>query len=517
MKLKLLTSTILLIGLISLVSAQNILPPLLKIKVQPSSVSEQILLVNSQEIKTLNLELSQELRSLISLEKTEIQVNQEQIPISFRTLPTAIPGIYTGSLIVNQKNIPIILDIQNQRKQLDLKINLPIKNHISETDLTAKLEVVNFGEFMPLSFSIKSQIRDLNNNIIKESKDIRIIEKNIEVPITLEIPSLNPGTYFLYIEASTDTQTDRTSEIFNVVQGQKTEPRSYTSNTIFLVIPLILLVGLFLIFRKRLPIKKIHIILLLILILLITFILIQLPQKEDLQQFQRSHESSLKQNITNMLSLSKLTNEPFLKNASTNLLVYFIETSERVKPPIKIETTDNNIIITVGDARLVISKSRKSYNFNIVSRSLRSAECNFLCLLKYNFLTEIIIILLLILTIFFINTKKPKEVEIPIITVEQLIQKSKKQKDLFKAARSFFITFLSLEYEPTLEELIKEIQKTRLTSKTKIILFLDHLNNAHYDPSALHKSQLKKKFNKILEEIEKSYKSKNIIIEEEYK
>jgi len=234
---------------------------------------------------------------------------------------------------------------------------------------------------------------------------------------------------------------------------------------------------------------------------------------------------SLEQNISQILGMSKLTNEPFLKNITEGFFVYVVENSKITKPQINIESSENAISITLGNAQLEISRLGKKYELFIHSQGQIPATCNLFCIWKHLFLKETIAILILIAVIILLKRKpklhiKQKEENEQDRINNLILNLNLNKKDIFSTITTFFTQLIDLNYEATLEQLRKEISKTKFNKKIKdkIYILLDKLNDSEYSPENISKKEIKEDFKNIIIEIkefcEKSYKHKDFSIKE---
>ncbi len=504
-------------------------PQLLEISANPGSIKEETLLISSETDLVINLELSQSLKELITIEERSINLikdKQQFIPLKINPPLNQIPGIYTGFLSIKssnfEKKVDFIININNKRKSLDLDLTLPIRKLKPKEELTGTLEIVNLGNFQPIKLNLNTYIKDINGNTIEKKSEITLIEKKLVYQISMTIPSIKPGNYFLDVEISSDIFTERITRAFSILEAPIIEkPSSLPKLTNSVIITLSLLALLILYLLTRNLSKKSFFILPFIILIILILIMFNTFIREKTEEITKpDYDSSLAQNVSNMLGLSKLTNEPFLKNITETFLIYIIKSSEKTKPEIKIDEDKNDLSITLEDIKLTISKIRKKYDISIISSSTGRIECNLLCIASLTLWTETVgVILSLLLIIILLKKRKHKEkiTEVTPLSINQLISYTELEKNTYSTIRKFFISFLNLDYEATLEEISNEVHSTSYNDKlkTQISVLLERLNEFEYSQNHVSKKEIINEFNDILMQLgklhENPYKPKNFL------
>lgn len=541
MKLKIITSSVLILIVtlisINITSAQEndifISPSILEISTTLNSIKEATLTISSKEDTIITLEESKQFQDFLIIENKTINLianNPTQIRIKIQPSINTIPNIYPGFITIKnkeiEKTIPLIINIKPQKSNFDLKLDLPIKKVNTGDKLTGNLEIVNLGDFKPLKLDITQKIKNINNNILETSKEIKVIDKQLVLPLQLTVPPTKSGIYFLEIEIQSDLSTERISKSFIILETQNLEqPSNITRNSLLLFVLSVLLTIILLFIKKfyNISIKKIYIILFIIIILIIVLFISNILKVEEISQLPTiSKESANSQNLSEIVSIDTLTNEPFLRNVTEHFLIYIVESYEIKKPEIKVGSTENFIFITLGDTRLEIAKSGRKFDLNIVSKSLGPVKCNLLCISKLILLSKIISIIVIVLLVFthshkkfFKKSKKPEE-ESEVDRINRLLLSTEaklKKVKLFPTIRNFFIDLLNLDYEATIEEIISEITKTKFNKKIKnnTNKILNNLNIYEYSQESITKKELKKEFNILLLQI-KDYMKTHINI-----
>ncbi len=529
MKLKSIILLVVFVNLINVYAQENLIaiPQIIEISTATATSQEETLILKSQEDTKLNLELSQNLKDFITINDTIYLKadQQEKINLSINIPFNKIPQIYVGQLKIKNKDfekiIDIILNLKPQKQLLDLTLDLSIKRLKSTDQLNGKLEIVNLGNFKPLKLNINYIIKNINNEIIHKSSEIKVIDKQVNIPISIPLKQLNKGTNFLEVEVSSDFSTERTLSSFTILDTPTIEEAvtkfDFITNALIVFSIIILIILFYLIINKSKNLKKSLILILIILIILVgIFYLFNYNKKPTEQPKYSASPETI--NITKAIGISELTNEPFLKKATDSLIIYIAKTSKIITPEIKINSSNGDILISLGDTILKVSKQGRKYNFDISSKSKGLITCNYLCIWNFTLWTEIIGIILIIILIIIINKHIKKRIPKPKIEeldIKDLILKIESflLKDPFNAIRSFFVCLLDLNYEATLEEIKHEINKSNLNNeiKNKISSLLDKLNKYHYAHEDI-KREIIKDFNIVLHEFqEKSYKQQDLI------
>ena len=496
-------------------------PSLIEISADIGSISENSITISSTVNDTAEITISDALTTIVFIEQKQTNITtetQSRFNISVKPSLDIQPQIIAGYIIIKTKDqtqqIPILVKIIPKRKNFDLTLDVPFKKLYPQDEIKANLEIVNLGNFQPVRIIITSKIKDFSGNVIEQSKQTSILEKENIIPIIFNIPNINKGEYILEAEIQSDSSIEKTASIISIIESQNIpqEIKKQEYPNLFLIA--FIIAGMIYSIAKIILQKKTKVYSILIIILLIIsgIIITQFLTKEITEFSFPTPLSNNIQNITKLFGISDLTNEPFLKNITEQFIIYIINSSEIKKQDIRVQSTEKEFIISLEDAKLEIIKSGKKYLFSIIQNSQGEINCNFFCKWNFLFLTEtIIIIIILISMILFLkqnSTKRnlPKRED----DIIQIIEEAEKniKKDVFKAMHQFFTSFLHLEYEATIEQIKEELPKTKLEKKvsTRILSFLDKLNDFMY--SAEHKNQreLKQEAQEILTDLKEIMK-----------
>jgi hypothetical protein len=161
------------------------------------------------------------------LEKDKILVKPGETDyarIKFFTLPTTIPGIYNGNIIIKGANvthrIAVILRVEYEReKLLDVKVDAITKEVIAGEKLKYQVTLYNLGLTKKVDVIINYSVKRVETDtLVATSKETMAVETSSSFLRTLTIPrDSEPGLYTIEAFVSYENQTASSVASFSVV------------------------------------------------------------------------------------------------------------------------------------------------------------------------------------------------------------------------------------------------------------------------------------------------------------
>src|SRR3989344_486506 len=222
------------------------------------------------------------LEEFISLDKNDFALptkESETLVLDIKIPKNKEPDVYTGYLLVEtpsvSKKVPIILEVESKKILFDIMTIIPEEYKAIDpgADAWAKITIFNFIG-LPKEAELTYGIKDLNDNVINEKKEIIKISEGISFLRSLNVGSALEGDYVFYSKISFQSYTAVSGDLFGIV-AKKVE------------IPF------------RIPEKYLTLIQLLslaiIIALLILFNVLYLHHRRKLKKLQTSHRKKLEE------------------------------------------------------------------------------------------------------------------------------------------------------------------------------------------------------------------------------
>jgi len=165
------------------------------------------------------------------------------------------PGVFTGKIIIitddQREEIPVIIEVETKQVLFDLSIDLKPKSLNSGEKITATITVFNVNEIGRVNVDIEYIIKDFNNKIILQDKEVITIETQATLSKSFTVPQELPeGEYVFIIQALYQGTRGTSSESFSVGKVELPlrilKPLSY-----LIMIPIALVICIIIVFIIR--------------------------------------------------------------------------------------------------------------------------------------------------------------------------------------------------------------------------------------------------------------------------
>ncbi|MEM5778122.1 MAG: NEW3 domain-containing protein [Candidatus Aenigmatarchaeota archaeon] len=183
---------------------------------------------NKKENIQVSLSVDGDIWPFTLLEKDKITIGPKQTEyakIKFFTMPTTIPGVYNGNIIVKTaettQKISVILRVEYEReKLLDIKVDTITKEVIPGDKLKYQVTLYNLGLTKRVDVFINYTVKSVaNDKIIATDKETLAIETTLSVLRTIFIPEVTePGLYTIEAFAWYENRTASSVATFSVVK-----------------------------------------------------------------------------------------------------------------------------------------------------------------------------------------------------------------------------------------------------------------------------------------------------------
>ena len=170
-------------------------------------------------------------------------------------------GVFTGKIVLlsddQRLEIPVIFEVESLQVLFDLTLDVKPKFLLPGEEVTASITLFNINSIGLVNVDIDYFIKDLNNNIILQDKEVISIDTQATFSKSFILPDLEDGEYVFIVQASYQGSVGTTSESFQV--GRIESPSPSTSSILALVIMAIIIFAV-IIYEfhrkiKHLPIK----------------------------------------------------------------------------------------------------------------------------------------------------------------------------------------------------------------------------------------------------------------------
>ncbi len=227
---------------------------------------------NQEDGTTIRMSVEGDIWPYILFEEDKFDVKPGETyyaNIKFYTLPTTIPGIYNGNLIIKSGNITkrvaVILRVEYEaEKLLDIKIDPITKDVFPGNPFKYLVTLYNLGLTKRVDIFINYTIRAVENDtIIARTGETVAIETSLSFDRSILIPNDTvPGVYVIEAIATYDDKKAQSIASFNVVKPFWLIPLLWSifTNWITYVILFILIPGLYLIKKlyEKMRMKRVY-------------------------------------------------------------------------------------------------------------------------------------------------------------------------------------------------------------------------------------------------------------------
>lgn len=230
-------------------------PDVLRVVLSPGQTVDRIFTIKNDGTIPLNLFLKVEgLKGNLVLSDEEVYLSPgvaKMIRAVFYAYEDHPLGIYTGSIIVEAKNIikevTTVLEVQSLEPMFDIEIFLPERFKKVYAGEAIEPQITIYSKIGYSDVHVYYEIKDSSNNVVLSEDEILTIRNQLTVTKTFILDSkLELGNYVIAVRAEYAGTVGTTSEVFSIV-----EKRVVFSSTYLVLILLLLAIILYLVYLRR--------------------------------------------------------------------------------------------------------------------------------------------------------------------------------------------------------------------------------------------------------------------------
>lgn len=242
------------------VATVSVIPTSINLDMAINTNVEQTILVTSTTSTSQTANVSQQsLDNMVILGATSLALEPGQTkPLSVIFVAPGTPGIYTGSIIIDGKTIPVALNVKTKLLLFDSNIVVLNKDYQVPQGNKLKTEVtlVPLGDKERLDVTLNYVIKDYNGKIYLTKSETLLIEERVNFNRDFDTGMLPLGKYVIGLELIYPNGVAPSSAHFEVVEKP---PVNVFGILVMILIILILLIGiiiLIVLIIRRLKKKK---------------------------------------------------------------------------------------------------------------------------------------------------------------------------------------------------------------------------------------------------------------------
>ncbi|MFH1210222.1 MAG: Ig-like domain-containing protein [archaeon] len=239
-----------------------------KTSIKIKNVGSETIYVNV-DLNDLNGFIS--LPNNLNVQSFEIKPNeQKSIQIIFSVEENMNPDLYIKNIIIKsgsvEKIIKVIINVNSKEKGLDINLEIPDEFLSIEPgqDLMANIEIINIFDEDLINVDVTYIIKDMDNNVLFEEKEIISILKKIKFFKKITTPfDIKEGTYNFYVNAEYKDIIDGENLLFNVSKKEIEKPLREKGTTLTILIIVFVSISIFLLlfyiqFKRTIYIRNLN-------------------------------------------------------------------------------------------------------------------------------------------------------------------------------------------------------------------------------------------------------------------
>ncbi len=249
-------------------AAPGVVVPGINIKVAPAKINiniivntavDQTISVENLGTNSINVSVSQkDIENMVILDVAYLELaGKETKTFNARFVAPGTPGIYTGKIIVDGKEIPVVLNVRTTILLFDSNIVVLNKDYqVPRGDkLKTQVTLIPLGEKERLDVKLNYVIKDYKNKIYLTKSETLLVEDKVEFKRDFDTGMLPLGKYIIGLELIYSNGIAPSSAHFEVVEKPPVNifARIVLYLMIFILIILILIILLLIIryLKKR--------------------------------------------------------------------------------------------------------------------------------------------------------------------------------------------------------------------------------------------------------------------------
>lgn len=212
------------------VVSEKVITPAPKISVEPQELNinlivntskKEIITVTNIDTRNLTLNISQKnLDNMVFFEETSFEFSSgESKTLNVVFVAPEKPGIYTGRIIIGDKEILVSLNIKSKLLLFDSNIVVLNKDYMVEQGekLKTKVTIIPMGDRDRLDVTLNYIIKDYDGNVYLTKKETLLVEEQISFDKEFDTGMLPVGNYIIGLELEYPNGIAPSSAHFKVI------------------------------------------------------------------------------------------------------------------------------------------------------------------------------------------------------------------------------------------------------------------------------------------------------------